>query len=70
MKKIFKYIDLGIYYFGYVLFLIGIIKATHDIYEFIYEYDYISNKRILEFSLTFISLTVTGVYFIRSYKKD
>ena len=70
MNKILKYFDLGIYYFGYILFLIGLIRAIYYTYVFNYRYSYVTNEEMISFSLSFVSLTVTGVYFIRSYKKD
>ena len=70
MNKILKYFDLGIYYFGYILFLIGLIRAIYYTYMFNYIHNYVTNEEMISFSLSFVSLTVTGVYFIRSYKKD
>lgn len=71
MNKILKYFDLGIYYFGYILFLIGLIRAIYFIYNFIYGgYTDATTEILISFFISFVSLTVTGVYFIRSYKKD
>ena len=70
IDKLTDYIDLGIFYLGYILFIVGFyfnIKMINTIIDFLDHLGIsVSALSRIEGNL---ALSIVGVYFIRSYKK-